>query len=241
MKDRESTLDLDLDRERSPEGERSVLRITLASAIGYTRDGGSPTLTYACATPHEFDREVSRLEEELAALRVRGVAALGGEAQPAERGASEAITPPAAPRPSRLEPGLRVRDLMTREVRTLQRNDPISLADELMKVGRFRHVIVLDEEGEVSGLVSHRDIVHGALAWTLGVGVKAHQQALASQPVKNVMQTRLVFAAPDEPLEHAAARMIERKIGCMPVLDGRELVGILTEGDFLALLAGPPA
>ena len=42
---------------------------------------------------------------------------------------------------------------------------------------------------------------------------------------------------PEEPLAAAAARMREEKVGCLPVLAGRELVGILTEGDFLSLLA----
>jgi len=35
----------------------------------------------------------------------------------------------------------------------------------------------------------------------------------------------------------AAARMLERKIGCLPVTDGIQLVGLLTEGDFLQLVA----
>ena len=32
--------------------------------------------------------------------------------------------------------------------------------------------------------------------------------------------------------------MMKRKIGCLPVVDGDQLVGILTEGDFLAMLSG---
>ena len=39
-----------------------------------------------------------------------------------------------------------------------------------MKLGGFRHVVVLDDAGAVAGVVSRRDIFHGALAWSLGQG-----------------------------------------------------------------------
>jgi CBS domain-containing membrane protein len=43
---------------------------------------------------------------------------------------------------------------------------------------------------------------------------------------------------PDQPIGEAGAAMIERKVGCVPVVEDERLVGILTEGDFLALLTG---
>jgi CBS domain-containing protein len=140
-----------------------------------------------------------------------------------------------APKP-RLDTSLGVRDVMTREVRTLGPNDPLSLADELMQVGRFRHVVVVDG-GRVVGVISQRDIFYGALAWSLGQGRTAQQKALESTRAKDVMQSDVVHVEPGTPLAEAAARMRERKLGCLPVLEGETLVGILTEGDFLALLS----
>ncbi len=134
---------------------------------------------------------------------------------------------------------LRVRDLMTADVKTLHRNDKLSAADELMKLGRFRHVVVLDDDDSVAGVLSQRSIFYGALAWSLGQGTLAHQKALESFAVKDVMEIDVVTVHSDSGLGEAAATMMERKIGCLPVVDADRLVGILTEGDFLAMLTAP--
>jgi CBS domain-containing membrane protein len=52
------------------------------------------------------------------------------------------------------------------------------------------------------------------------------------------MQSDVVTIAPGVALAEAAELMSERKIGCLPVVDGERLVGILTEGDFLTLIVG---
>jgi CBS domain-containing membrane protein len=63
----------------------------------------------------------------------------------------------------------RVRDVMTSEVTTLKRNDKLTLADDIMNLGRIRHLPVLDDdEKELVGLVSQRDLFRGALAKALG-------------------------------------------------------------------------
>jgi CBS domain-containing protein len=56
-------------------------------------------------------------------------------------------------------------------------------------------------------------------------------------PVKDVMATHVVTVDPALALAEAAALLREHQVGCLPVVAGDELVGILTEGDFLALLA----
>jgi CBS domain-containing protein len=103
-----------------------------------------------------------------------------------------------------LDTKLRVADVMTREVRTLGPNDQLRLAEELMQQGRFRHVLVVDA-GRVVGVLSQRDIFHGALAWSLGQGRKAHEQLLAATAVKDVMGSHVVTVDPEAPLAEAAA------------------------------------
>ena len=71
---------------------------------------------------------------------------------------------------------LRVRDIMTAEVTTLKRNDKLTLADDVMQLGRIRHLPVLDDDGkEVVGILSQRDLFRGALALALGYGPHAPQ------------------------------------------------------------------
>jgi CBS-domain-containing membrane protein len=81
----------------------------------------------------------------------------------------------------------RVRDLMTSEVTTLRRNDKLSIADDVMRLGRIRHLPVLDEEEQVVGIVSQRDLFRGALARALGYGAHAQQKLLGQLLVKEVL------------------------------------------------------
>lgn len=126
-----------------------------------------------------------------------------------------------------------VKRWMTTEVRTLGRNDRLSVADELMRMERIRHLPVLDDDGALAGIVSQRDLFRSALARALGYGETAQQKLLDMLSVKEVMSYPVETIGPDAPLAEAARRMRERGIGCLVVLDGERLVGILTEGDFV--------
>jgi CBS-domain-containing membrane protein len=123
---------------------------------------------------------------------------------------------------------------MTRDVRTLQRNDKLSIADDLMHLERIRHLPILDDAGEtVVGVVSQRDLFRGALARALGYGEHAQLKLLGQLVVKEVMTNEPVTIGPDEPLEQAARTMLDAKTGCLPVVENERLVGILTEADFV--------
>ena len=228
------SLTLDLDTGARP-GDELAARIAVADAWGFTRHGGGAIVTRDCTSLAALEREVERLKQELDEALAEGRARLAGKA-PAAPKAEAPVQAPEARQILALDTSLRVADVMTREVRTLGPNDQLALADELMKQGRFRHVVVVDD-GRVVGVLSQRDIFHGALAWSLGYGRKAHEQLLAASSVKNVMASHVVTVDQAAPLAEAAALLREHKIGCLPVVAGDALVGILTEGDFLALLA----
>ena len=132
---------------------------------------------------------------------------------------------------------LRVRDVMTQDVTTLKRNDKLILASDIMQLGRIRHLPVLEDDGRLAGILSQRDLFRGALARALGYGQHAQRKVLDSLVVKDVMSSDLITAAPDMPLIEAARVLMERKIGCLPVVEDEQLVGILTESDFVALVA----
>jgi CBS domain-containing membrane protein len=135
---------------------------------------------------------------------------------------------------------LRVRDLMSTDVTTLKRNEKLTMADDLMNLGRIRHLPVLDDdERELVGLVSQRDLFRGALAKALGYGQHGQRKILDNLLVKEVMTTEVTTTTPDTPLVEAAKLLMEKKIGCLPVLEAGRLVGIITESDFVALAARP--
>ena len=130
---------------------------------------------------------------------------------------------------------LLVRDVMTKDVVTLDRNDKLSAADDLMRLGRIRHMPVVDEDGALAGIVSQRDLFHSGLLRALGYGTHAKAQALDLLVLKEAMNTEVLTVTPDAPLQEAAKIMLERKVGCLVVVEGKKIVGILTEGDFVKL------
>jgi CBS domain-containing membrane protein len=131
----------------------------------------------------------------------------------------------------------RVRDLMTSEVTTLNRNDKLSIADDVMRLGRIRHLPVLDEDEQVVGIVSQRDLFRGALARALGYGAHAQQKLLGQLVVKEVMTNDPMTISPDAPAAEAARLMLKQKIGALVVIEDSRLVGILTEADFVRRFA----
>jgi len=134
--------------------------------------------------------------------------------------------------------GLKVRDIMTSEVTTLKRNDKLTIANDIMELGRIRHLPVLDDDSEqLIGIVSQRDLFRGALANALGYGQHAQRKVLDTLLVKEVMKGDPLTTTPEIPLIEAAQILMERKIGCLPVVENGRLVGIVTEADFVALVA----
>jgi CBS domain-containing membrane protein len=136
-----------------------------------------------------------------------------------------------------LDPSLSVADVMTTDVATLNMNDKLTTADDVMRLGRIRHLLVVDDDGALVGVVSQRDLFHSGLLKALGYGTHAKRQALETMLVKEAMHDATTIS-PTTPLSDAARLMAEKKFGCLPVVDGGKIVGILTEGDFTLLVAG---
>lgn len=127
---------------------------------------------------------------------------------------------------------------MSPDPATLGRNDELGLADDIMKLGRIRHLPVVGAGREAVGVVSQRDLYFSALVRALGHGTHAVGKTLHTLLVKEVMQELPVTVSPDTPIGEAAQLMTKHKIGCLLVVkDGGTLVGILTEGDFVAHFA----
>ena len=134
-------------------------------------------------------------------------------------------------------PEKQVRDLMSPLVKTLLRNDEVLSADTLMRDERIRHVPVLDEDGRLAGILSQRDLFFSGLVRALGHGTSARDRALGAMVVKAVMTTEVITTTPETSIRAAARIMVDRKIGCLPVLDGESLVGLLSESDIVSAVA----
>jgi CBS domain-containing protein len=128
---------------------------------------------------------------------------------------------------------MRVRDLMEHEVVTLGADDTLGLADDIMRLGRIRHIPVVSADGALVGILSQRDLFRAALSSVLGGDVRAQRDWLGSVRVRDVMTPAPVTVPPEAPVRRAVELMVGRRIGCLPVVDATRLVGLLSETDCL--------
>jgi CBS domain-containing protein len=126
---------------------------------------------------------------------------------------------------------------MSRPVKTLGLNDTLSVADSIMRSERIRHLPVLDESGRIVGILSQRDLFFSALVRALGFGTSSRDRAFNAILVKEVMTPDVVTTVAETLVKTAAQVMVDRKIGCLPVLDGEVLIGMLSESDVVLAVA----
>lgn len=127
---------------------------------------------------------------------------------------------------------MKVKDIMVKDVATLRLNDELSLADDIMELGRIRHLPVV-EEGQLVGIISERDLFKASLASAMGYGEKAKREFMKAVAVKEVMVDKVITISPEASVEEAGKVMLEKKIGCLPVVEEGNLIGLITETDVL--------
>ncbi len=127
---------------------------------------------------------------------------------------------------------MQVKDIMTKEVATLSSEDELSLANDIMRLGRIRHLPVVSGETLV-GIISERDLFRSSLAQALGYGNKDTREVMKTLRIKDIMVQQIITVTPDTELRVAVAIMAERKIGCLPVVQDNKLMGLITETDIL--------
>ena len=120
---------------------------------------------------------------------------------------------------------MRVEELMRKRVETIREDGSAEEALKRMRARKLRHLVVV-RDGDVVGIVSDRDLA------ALLVG-----SFRLDRTIDQVMSRGVAIVGPRTPIEDAARLMRRRKIGALPVVVGRRLVGILTVADLLDLLS----
>lgn len=136
-------------------------------------------------------------------------------------------------------PATTVAQIMRTQFVTLKTEDRLDLADDVMKLGRIRHMPVLDGSGHLVGVVSQRDLLAASLSKALDFEPRHRRTFLRSVLVEEVMTKDVVTVTPETPLGEAALLILRRKIGCLPVVGAEgACVGLVTEADLLRAAYG---
>jgi acetoin utilization protein AcuB len=110
-------------------------------------------------------------------------------------------------------------------------------ARQRMLQARIRHLVVTEGEG-VAGIVTDRDIRLNLPSPATSLSVWEMNFLLAKLTVRDVMTRAVVLVDPKRSAAEAAQIMLTHKISALPVTEGERLVGIITESDFVRVVAG---
>ena len=129
-----------------------------------------------------------------------------------------------------------VSKIMATDVVALDRNASLGSAKDIMDQRRLRHFPVV-ENGNVVGVVSQRDLFRASLASMLGYEERTKKAFLDNLSIKGIMSDPPITVTADTGISEAARLMVEKKVGCLPVVDGKRLIGLVTKTYFLKVLA----
>lgn len=130
---------------------------------------------------------------------------------------------------------MRVGDYMTRDPITVAEDTTLKEATLLLRTHHIRHLPVANGKLLV-GMISDRDLRRATPSLLSGIAKAEYEQIMDDTPVARVMTREPYTVTEQTEVAEAVRVLVERKFGSLPVVDGRELVGIFSEIDALKLL-----
>jgi len=124
-----------------------------------------------------------------------------------------------------------VKHRMTPKPFTVTTDTSLKAALELLDRHTFRHLPVVDAEGRLVGIVTNRSLLLSSPTSATTLSVFEVDYILSHTQIGQVMSSPAIAVEPDLPLEEAARMMIDHRIGCLPVVEGQKLVGIISDTD----------
>lgn len=113
---------------------------------------------------------------------------------------------------------------------------------QLMREKKIRRLPVVDDKGQLVGIVAEKDLLYASPSPVTSLNVWEIHELMYKLKVGKVMTVRVITVGEDQPVEDAARLMEDANIGGLPVMRGKQLVGIITESDlfkaFLQFLGG---
>ena len=133
-----------------------------------------------------------------------------------------------------------VRDRMTRDPITITPDVSLHDALRMMRENKVRRLPVLDQKGNLVGIVLERDLLYASPSPATSLSVYELNYLVAKIRVEELMTRKVITVEDDCPLEDAARVMVDNRISGLPVMRGHRVVGMITESDlfktFLELL-----
>ncbi|MGC9517866.1 MAG: CBS domain-containing protein [Methanomicrobiales archaeon] len=124
---------------------------------------------------------------------------------------------------------MEVKEIMIEDVVVIQDTDQIAYARNLMLKHGFSRLVVIDSKGIPVGIVTEKDIARKLR----GNGAAWRKRPIDKISIRRVMHNDLITVKPDTLVKYAVDSMLKNDISSLPVIDGEELVGIITKSDLM--------
>lgn len=128
-----------------------------------------------------------------------------------------------------------VRNYMTRPVETMSRDENLLAATLKLRRTGFRHLPIVDN-GRLVGIITDRDISRLSPSRLEKITPDQYNAILEETPLERVMTRNPLTVSPEMPIVEAVSLLHRKKLGSLPVVEGDQLVGIITVTDMLRLL-----
>lgn len=127
-------------------------------------------------------------------------------------------------------------DLMSSDLITVSPDTDLADAYDLMLRNDVRRLPVVDDEGDLVGIITRSDVQQRIPVRDYDRDRFEAEISLVGTPVREVMTWDPVTISPDQTIQDAAERMVEYQVSGLPVINGIELVGIITESDIFRFI-----
>ncbi len=128
-----------------------------------------------------------------------------------------------------------VRKKMHKDLFTITKDDRMTVAKKILKEKNIRHLPVVDGK-KLVGLVTNMDIRKAEASPATSLEIRELHYLLDKLTVGEIMTRNVITISPDISVEEAAILLHDNKVGCLPVVEDGNLVGIITENDVMEIL-----
>ncbi|MBN1887148.1 MAG: CBS domain-containing protein [Thermoflexales bacterium] len=138
-----------------------------------------------------------------------------------------------------------VKDRMTPQPITIAPDASVAEAFRLIRENKVSYLPVIDKKDKLVGIVTQMDLQRASPSLATTLSIFEANYLLANLKVREVMSSPPITVSEETPIEEAAWVMVKHEIGCLPVMRGEQVVGVITETDifkaFVQILGGGQA
>jgi len=133
---------------------------------------------------------------------------------------------------------MKIAKLMSKNLITLHLDDDLNKAKELFNQYKIHHILVLDDDEKLAGIITDRDLFM-YLSPTVGTSKESHKDvSLSQKKVHQIMARDLTVATQEQSLNEAVLLFHDKHISCLPIVTKENIaIGIITWRDILKVIA----